>query len=186
MTRLFLTISLLLILAFAAAQESYFPNRAGLSWTYNNGSTQTFTEERELDGMTVLVFVQYLDGTPVSEDYLQFSGTGVYSHGTAIGGQVFRYVPPLTIYEGERLELGQSWQSTSRMNNIAITLYAEVVGVRGVETPAGRFNALQILQRTSTSTGARTELTLYFVPTVGVVRWVTQDGTVIDLIEKNF
>lgn len=184
--RRILLVSVLLLLSFASARESYFPSRPGLSWTYDNGSTQMLTETRNLDGVNVLVFVQYLDGTPVSEDYLEFTNTGVYSHGTAIGGQVFRYDPPLTIYEGERLELGQSWQSTSRMNDIAITLSAEVIGVRGVDTPAGRFNALHILQRTSTSTGARTELNLYFVPTVGVVRWVTQDGTVIDLIEKNF
>jgi hypothetical protein len=27
---------------------------------------------------------------------------------------------------------------------------------------------------------------LFFVPSVGIVRFVTQDGTTIDLIDKNF
>jgi hypothetical protein len=59
-----------------------------------------------------------------------------------------------------------------------------VVGLRGVQTPAGRFNALQIRQRTLTSTGGQTLLDLFLVPGVGIVRFVTEDGTVIDLIER--
>lgn len=39
---------------------------------------------------------------------------------------------------------------------------------------------------TVTSTGAQTILYLYFVPGVGVVRFVTQDGDVVDLVERNF
>ena len=56
----------------------------------------------------------------------------------------------------------------------------------GVATPAGRFNALLIQQTSLTSTGGQTVLELYFVPGVGVVRFVTQDGTIIDLIERSF
>lgn len=69
------------------------------------------------------------------------------------------------------------------MNGVDITLAAEVLGVQGIETPAGRFNALRLRQTTLTSSGGRTALDVYFVPTVGVVRFVTQDGTRIDLIE---
>ena len=53
-------------------------------------------------------------------------------------------------------------------------------------TPAGRFNALLIRQTSLTSTGGQTVLDLYFVPGIGVVRFVTQDGTIIDLIERSF
>ena len=61
-----------------------------------------------------------------------------------------------------------------------------MLAIRGVKTPAGRFNALQIRQQTVTSNGARTVMDLFFVPSVGVVRFVTQDGTTVDLIDKNF
>ena len=181
-----LTLLFALIVCTATAQESYFPNRDGLSWTYTNGETQTLTGPRLVNGQSVMVLAHALDGVPVSEDYLLYSETGVLSLGTAAGGQTLVYTPPLVIYQGERLEVGDSWASTSRVGDLEITFQAEVIGVRGVQNAAGRFNALQIRQTTVTSTGAQTTLDLFFVPTVGVVRTVTQDGTVVDLLEKNF
>ena len=47
-------------------------------------------------------------------------------------------------------------------------------------------DALQIRQLTETSTGGQTLLDLFFVPGVGVVRYATRDGTVIDLIDRTF
>jgi hypothetical protein len=82
--------------------------------------------------------------------------------------------------------VGQTWQSRALVGGFEISLLAEVLGMRGVETPAGRFDALQIRQWTVTSTGAQTLLDLYFVPSVGVVRSVLQDGSVVDLVDKNF
>ncbi len=170
----------------ASAQESYFPNRDGLSWTYSNGETQTLTGPRLVNGQSVMVLAHALEGVPVSEDYLFYDTTGVFSLGTAAGGRTLVYTPPLVIYQGERLEVGDAWASTTQVGDLEITFQAEVLGVRGVQNAAGRFNALQIRQTTVTSTGAQTTLDLFFVPTVGVVRTVTQDGTVVDLIEKNF
>ncbi len=60
-----------------------------------------------------------------------------------------------------------------------------MLAIRGVQTQAGRFNALHIRQRTLTNSGASTTLDLFFVPSIGVVRYVTQDGILVDLIEKN-
>ena len=170
----------------AHGQDSYYPSRDGLSWTYSNGETQVLSGPRDVAGREVMVLTHFLDGNPISEDYLDFTEHGVYSLGTVAGGQFLRYDPPLIVYSGERLQVGQEWKSTARVDGFEITLAAEVVGVRGVQTEAGRFNALQVRQQTITSTGAQTILDLFFVPTVGVVRFVTQDGTVIDLIEKNF
>ncbi len=186
LTPLFLVfLSALLSFTYTYAQ-SYFPNRDGLSWTYSNGETQTISGPRDFGGQEVMVLLHYFEGVPVSEDYLLYSEGAVYSLGTAAGGQTLSYQPPLLIYQGDTLAVGQSWQSTARVNNFEITLTSEVLGVRGVSTPAGRFNALQIRQTTITSTGAQTVLELFFVPSVGVVRFVTSDGTIIDMIEKNF
>ena len=170
----------------ASAQESYFPNHDGLSWTYSNGETQTLAGPRLVNGQSVMVLTHALEGVPVSEDYLFYDPTGVLSLGTAAGGRTLVYTPPLVIYQGERLEVGDAWASITRVGDLEITFQAEVLGVRGVQNAAGRFNALQIRQTTVTSTGAQTTLDLFFVPTVGVVRTVTEDGTVVDLIEKNF
>ena len=181
-----LTLLFALLILTATAQESYFPNRDGLSWTYTNGETQTLTGPRLVNGESVMVLAHALGGVPVSEDYLLYSETGVLSLGTAAGGQTLVYAPPLVVYQGARLEVGDTWASTSQVGDLDITFQAEVIAVRGVSNAAGRFNTLQIRQTTVTSTGAQTTLDLFFVPTVGVVRTVTQDGTVVDLLERNF
>ncbi len=180
--RLGLIAFLICLLSLANSQEDYYPARIGLSWTYSNGETQEF--DREQDGG--LVLVHYLGGSPVSEDYLRYGENGVHTSGTAVGGQVLSYTPPLMVYPPAPMQVGQSWRSTTQIAGLEISLNAEVVAVRGIETPVGRFNALHIRQQTITNTGGQTNLELFFVPSIGVVRWVTQDGTVIDLIEKNF
>jgi hypothetical protein len=176
----------MLLCAALAHAQSYYPSSEGLSWTYSNGETQFFAGTRELAGRQVTLFLHSLQGTPVAEDYLIFDAQGVRMVGTAAGGQLLLYEPPLLIYPPEPLNVGQSWRSTARVGDIEITLSAEVIGIAGVQTPAGRFNALQIRQQTVTSTGGQTLIDVFFVPAVGIVRTITQDGTVIDLIEKNF
>lgn len=168
------------------AQANYYPSGEGRSWTYSNGETQSFAGTRELAGYQVQLFLHTLGGVPVAEDYLIFDDQGVRLVGTAAGGQLLIYQPPLLIYPPAPLAVGQSWRSSARVGELEISLSAEVIGIAGVATPAGRFNALQIRQQTVTSTGAQTLIDLFFVPSVGIVRTVTQDGTVIDLIEKSF
>jgi hypothetical protein len=167
----------------SALARDYFPADNGMSWTYSSGETQVLSGPRDLNGLRVMVLTHYLQGIPVSEDYLVFDGTSVLTVGTASGGTVVRFVPPLVVYSGSPLQVGDQWQSTTDLGDFSITLASEVLGMRGVQTTAGRFNALQIRQRTLTSTGASTVLDIYFVPGVGIVRFVTQDGTVVDLIE---
>lgn len=185
--RLALTTCLSLCLASVGAttraQGEYYPHGDDLRWTYDSGVTQHMRGPHDVDGTSVMVLTHYLDGTPVSEDYLMYGPDGVRSLGTAAGGQVMRYEPPLLIYPAPPLEIGTTWRSTTDLGVFSITLDAEVVALRGIQTPVGRFNALQVRQRTLTSTGASTLLDLFFVPGVGVVRFVTQDGTVVDLIE---
>lgn len=177
--------ALLLTLVGAHAQE-YYPAAAGYSWTYSSGETQTLSGPRDLGGKQVMVLTHYLSGLPVSEDYLEYGPAGVLSHGSASGGQVFPYAPPIVVYPAAPLAPGAKWTSTTELPGFSLTLDSEVIGLRGVATDAGRFNALLIKQVTLTSNGARTNLDIYFVPTVGIVRFVMQDGTTIDLIEKSF
>jgi hypothetical protein len=184
--RLAWTLLAVAALAGLASANGYYPFGDGLTWTYDSGTTQVMSGPRNLDGTEVMVLTHYLDGVPVSEDYLTYGPDGVATVGTAAAGQLTLFDPPLLIYGAPPLEPGLTWTSTTRLGGIEITLSSEVVGLRGVQTPAGRFNALQIRQRTLTSTGGQTLLDLFLVPGVGVVRFVTQDGTVVDLIERNF
>lgn len=170
----------------AATPAGYYPHRSGMSWTYSSGETQQLSGPRKVDGHEVMVLTHYFNGVPVSEDYLQYGANGVLTLGTAASGKITLYPTPLTVYPPGPLKPGMQWQSTTKLPSFDITLSSEVVGVRGVKTQAGRFNALQIRQRTLTSNGAKTVMDLFFVPSVGVVRFVTQDGTTIDLIDKNF
>jgi hypothetical protein len=180
------TLIVTLALAGSALANGYYPVADGLSWTYDNGATQVMSGPRLLGGAEVMVLTHYIDGVPVSEDYLVFGPDGVRTVGTAAAGQVMRYDPPLLVYAPAPLQPGSTWTSTTRISGIDVTLSSEVVGLRGVQTLAGRFNALQIRQRTLTSTGGQTLLDLFLVPGVGIVRFVTQDGTVIDLIDRSF
>ncbi len=184
--RILLTLLAAAALSLAAAQQQYYPHAPGLSWTYSSGETQTLSGPRTINGREVLVLTHYYEGVPVSEDYLEYRADGVFSHGIAAGGQVFGYEPGLLVYPAEPLAPGSTWTSTSRMAGFNLTLSSEVIGLRGVATSVGRFNALLIRQTTLTSNGAQSLQDIYFVPTVGIVRFVTQDGTTIDLIEKNF
>lgn len=180
-----LAVLLLTCIHSASAQQDYFPSEPGLSWTYSNGETQTLSGPRAVLGEELIVLTHFFEGAPVSEEYLDYSA-GVTSHGTAAGGTVMPYSPPLTVYPPPPLRQGDSWQSTTTVGGIEITLDSEVIGTVGIQTPAGRFNALRIRQTTLTSSGGRTVLEVFFVPSIGVVRFLTQDGTAIDLIDRNF
>lgn len=177
---------LALVLAVTASAQDYFPAAPGYSWTYSSGETQALSGPRELNGRDVFVLVHYFDGVPISEDYLEYGKEGVYSHGSAAGGQLYPYDPPLLVYPAGPLAPGQKWTSTTNLPGFSLTLDSEVMGMRGVATSEGRYNALLIRQTSLTSNGGQTVLDLYFVPGVGVVRFITQDGTVIDLIERSF
>jgi hypothetical protein len=173
-------------LALASAQEAYYPAREGLSWTYSNGETQMLSGSRDVNGQVASILLKMYEGVAISEDYLVYDAEGVKMVGTAANGQLLGYNPVLQVYPPSPLQVGQTWKSKASVSGIEISLAGEVLGVRGVETAAGRFNALQIRQQTVTSTGGQTTIELFFVPSVGIVRFVMQDGTAIDLIEKNF
>ena len=182
-----LVIALVILLtAGLATAQGYYPAEAGMSWTYSSGETQQLSGPRDFAGRQVMVLTHYYEGVPISEDYMEYTPQGVLTYGSAAGGEVFSYAPPLVVYPQEPLAAGMTWTSTTSLSGFNLTLSSEVVGLRGVATPAGRFNALLIRQTTLTSNGGQTILDIYFVPAVGIVRFETQDGTVIDLIEKSF
>lgn len=183
--RLLFVLAALLAPSLSAAQ-AYYPAEPGMSWTYSSGETQLLSGPRDLGGRSVMVLTHYFEGVPISEDYMEYTPQGVLSFGSAAGGEVFTYQPALVVYPQEPLAAGMTWTSTTSLSGFNLTLSSEVMGLRGVATPAGRFNALLIRQTTLTSNGGQTILDIYFVPTVGIVRFETQDGTVIDLIEKSF
>ena len=73
------------------------------------------------------------------------------------------------MYPPAPLRPGQSWRSGAGT--------VQVVGVQGVSTPAGTFNALVLRAQ---APGGKAEDRL-FVPGVGVVRYQTADGRLTDL-----
>ncbi len=182
----FIALITLVFLTPVSAQESYYPARDGLTWTYSNGETQMLSGSRDVSGQAASILLKMYGGVAVSEDYLVYDAQGVKMIGTAANGQLLAYSSVLQLYPPSPLQVGQSWKSKASVAGMEISLAGEVLGVRGVETTAGRFNALQIRQQTVTSTGGQTIVEFFFVPSVGIVRWVMQDGTTIDLIEKNF
>lgn len=175
------------LFSFSFAKNDYFPNQEGLTWTYSNGEEQRMSGPYNLEDTAVMVLTHYMNGEIASEEYLVYAENGVFNLGTASdGGELLRYDPPLVVYEGSSLTVGQSWQSKSVIKGIEINFSSEVIGVQGIKTESGRYNALIIRQQTFTDTGGQTALDVYFVPGIGIVRFSSSDGDVIDLVEKSF
>src|SRR5690606_24472468 len=114
--RLVASAALLVALVGTAAAQDYYPSDPGMSWTYSSGETQTMSGPRELDGRTLMVLTHYFDGLPVSEDYLEYTEQGVFSHGSAAGGQVFPYQPALVVYPAAPLSAGMAWTGTTALS----------------------------------------------------------------------
>lgn len=184
------TVAVVVLLGFggAAAQAGYYPTTPGTTWTYEDGETQRLSlwaspPDGLADDAVPLRRTHALAGVPISEELLVVDATGVRSFGTAAGGVVTRYDPPLPLFPAPPLTAGTTWRGTARAGDLTWTVEGEVVGPRGVRTPAGRFNAVHVRRTVTTSSGARSRVDLFVVPSVGVVRRLTPDGTQVDLLE---
>jgi hypothetical protein len=173
----------------APSVEEYFALRPGLRWSYSNNTSQEVLAQRKVNGQNVLVLKHFVAGKPTSEDYMQFSqGGGVLYYGTrgTVGNkpQLTWYNPPLVLYPKNPIGVGDRWQSSTALGNGTLTLTVRVVGTEGVLTQAGRYNALVVRSQINTSSGAASVTDAYFVPGIGTVRFVTQDGSSVDLMRQ--
>lgn len=176
----------LLLLGSCGLAQDWHRSEPGSSWTYTNGETQTLSGPRDFAGQQVLVLTHWLRGEPVSEDYLVYGPGGIQQVGSAAGDRTAAFSPPLLIFPEGPFGEGSSWSGSTRVDGTEVTVSSTVTGTRGVDAPAGRYNALVIRQVTETGSGGRSVLQLHFVPDVGVVRYVLEDGTAVNLLEKNF
>ncbi len=172
-----------LLLGLALAQKGYYPHALGMRWVYSSGEVQTFTEVRELAGAEVWMLEhRYKDGATMTEA-LAFNDRGVWVFAVISGGETLTYDPPLQLYPKPPLRTGLRWGGTTRLRGQALKVEAEVLGLSGVEVKAGRYNAFRIRSKLAAAGGSESVVDLYFVPGVGVVRYATADGGVIDLVE---
>ncbi len=177
-----LAVALLLGLSLAAPPD-YYPHALGMTWRYTSGEVQKFVEVRAMAGAEVWMLEhRYSDGARMTEA-LAFRDDGVWVFAVNSGGETLVYEPPLLLYPPPPLKKGLTWGQTTRLRGQTLKLSAEVLGVAGVRVPAGRFNAFRIQTRLRAEGGAESVVDLYFVPGVGVVRYATADGGVIDLVE---
>lgn len=185
------TLFLILITLFnlGSAKNGYFPNATDLSWTYSNGQELRMTGPYELDDYShpIMVIANYMNGQIISEDYMVYDESGVFQLATLLAdGELLQYNPPLTLFEGSTLSPGQTWESSTYVNNKEIRTRYEVVRHQGIKTELGRFNTFLIKEQTFTATGAHSELEIYFVPGIGIIRRSSSKGDVTDLVKKNF
>jgi hypothetical protein len=183
-----LLIAALTLLAAASAQSTAltYAGVAPRTWSYDNGLGQQLSGPRLSDGRSVMILTHSLAGTPVSEEWLTFDPDGVRLWASANAGIVTRFDPPILLYPPPPLAAGLRWSSRSSSDRgVTIDVAGEVIGQRTVVTPAGRFDAWHLRQTTATSSGAWSVVDLFLAPEVGVVRYVTDDGAQVDLIETN-
>ncbi|NJK45632.1 MAG: hypothetical protein HC933_16400 [Pleurocapsa sp. SU_196_0] len=182
-------LSFVLALAFlgaltSSAQSNYYPSKVGLKWTYSSGETQQYVREDTVFNTRVLVMQRILDGKVIREEYLQSSADGVVLMGLKANNQYFRYQPPITVYPKAPLKVGATWTATSGEGAGKFTITSSVTATAGAKSKAGRFNAFIINSVVTTADGATSSNDLYFVPSIGTVRYVYQDGSTIDLVSR--
>nr|WP_246351061.1 hypothetical protein [Deinobacterium chartae] len=166
-----------------AQPGGYYPSTPGKVWRYSSGEVQAFVGFKTIRNTRVMTLQHTVNGKLVSEDYLEFASNGVYLRGSTTNGKLTWYDRPLMVYPAAPLAPGTSWSSAARSGKDTVQLSARVVGQEGLELAAGRFNALVIRTEVQTASGGSSVVHSYFVPGVGTVRFVTEDGAAIDLLK---
>jgi hypothetical protein len=167
-----------------SAQGDYYPNKPGLKWVYSNGETQAYTKATNVFGVNAVILAHIFNNATVQEDYIQITSLGVNLLGTKRNGTVTQYKPPLAVYPAAPLAVNARWSSSSKVGASVVAISSQIISSEGISVKGGRFNAFVIRQSVSTSSGGRSVSDLYFVPGIGTVRYVTADGTAVDLVSR--
>ena len=161
-----------------ALDSNYYPRKAGTRWTYSSGETQIMGAAVTHRGVPVVPVSHQYGSTTYTQDLLEFRADGsVWLRGVNVGGRLSWYAQPLNVYPPGPLSPGMTWKGS----NGAVRTVSTVTGVTPLKTAGGTFNALTI-QTETTAAGKISVQKTYFVPTLGVVRYETADGTRIDLL----
>ncbi|WP_309573093.1 hypothetical protein [Deinococcus sp.] len=163
--------------ALGVMPAGYYAYAAGAHWTYSSGEVQVVGPAVVHKGVTVTPVSHQYGSTTYSQDLLELRADGsVWLRGVNTGGRLAWFTMPLNVYPPGPLQPGMAWTS----GNSAMTLRSQVTGMSAVKLAAGTFNALAIRTDTTLAGKVSTQTT-YFVPTLGVVRYQTGDGSLIDL-----
>ncbi len=169
----------LLLFSLARAAD-YYPHAVGTTWRYTSGEVQSITGKRTLGGVEVYELEhRYPEGGRMVE--MMSYDRGVRLLAVRTGGRVLAYDPPLLLFPPPPLTKGQTWAQETRLNGQRLNVRYRVLGIEGVRVPLGAFNAFKIRSLMVGPSGSENEVILYFVPGLGVVRYATPDGGVIDL-----
>ncbi|MFB9994396.1 hypothetical protein ACFFLM_20770 [Deinococcus oregonensis] len=165
--------------AGAAPPNGYYPHTTGTRWTYSSGETQEIGKPAVYRGVNVVPVAHQYGSTVYTQDLMEYRSDGsVWLRGVNAGGRVNWYTPPLNVYPAGPLTPGQTWSSASG----TLKSVSRVMGVEPLRVGKTSYNALLI--RTVLTSGGRQSVQLtYFVPTLGVVRYQTADGSQIDLVK---
>ncbi|GAA0500918.1 hypothetical protein [Deinococcus depolymerans] len=179
-TRLFPLTALLCQAALGAppVDSHYYPHRPGTRWTYSSGETQVVGVPITHRGVSVVPVSHQFGSTTYTQDLLEHRADGsVWLRGVNAGGRLTWYASPLNVYPAGPLSPGMTWTGSAG----TLKTRSTVTGVAPLKLAGGTFNTLTI--RTETTAGGRASVqTTYFVPTLGIVRYQTADGSVIDLL----
>lgn len=184
-----LTLSALAFAAIAAAQgqyPNYYPSRPGTHWTYSSGETQVVGNPVTHKGVRVTPVSHQYGSTTYSQDLLEYRPDGsvwlrgiwLKGGGSGSSGKLTWYNPPLNVYPPAPLTPGMTWASSTA----GLKTTSTVTGLAAVKAGTSTYNALTISTLTNAGGKMSTQVT-YFVPSVGVVRYETADGSQINLMQ---
>jgi hypothetical protein len=158
----------LLLLVSSHAQNNYYPTRVGMRWVYSNGEILEYSREDNFFGTRVLVLQHTIKDQLTGEDYIVSNANGV----SFLGNKA-------------PMKVGMKWQTTSDVGGgYKITAATEIIGTAGVKVKAGRFNAFIIRSTFYQPDGSSSTSDIYFVPTIGTVRTIYDDGSSVELVSR--
>jgi hypothetical protein len=89
------------------------------------------------------------------------------------------------LYPKAPMRVGMKWQTTSDIGGgYKVTAATEIIGTAGVKVKPGRFNAFIIRNTFYQPDGSSTTSDIYFVPTIGTVKTVYDDGSSVELVSR--
>jgi hypothetical protein len=175
-------VTLAMLLSLVLAQQvGYYPGKDGFSWQYSNGEEQMMVAG--IGG--TLVLEHRFHGRNLFGHILRYTPKGVLLEGVVTNNRPSKYDSPLTLYPAPPLYVGQEWGGKARIGGQTTAMIAKVVRVEAIKVPAGRYNAYVIRTSTVVDAGGTSVVENYYVPGVGIVRYVSVDGDTIDLVKAS-
>lgn len=162
----------------AAKNVAAMPLNPGQEWVYRDtaGETVIRVAVRERFAGVDCYRLDWVGAAPFQSEYWQVKSDGIYVVGRRVMDHVTRFSTPYLLLRDGPVP-GESWESAVSSDALTDTLHYSVGAEEEVTTPAGRFRAFPVSERSKTL-----EYRRWYARGVGMVKETTKlpDGSPLD------